>query len=152
MDSVECELASSMNSESNQSTDDDDDTTDTRYKVTTTPRTLKRECDGKNIVNPDVASALDRTQISDREAVYVLSATASSLRHNVNELVINRSNIRRTRISTRKHVAAIIKESFTSKVPLTVHWDGKMLPDLAGKGKADGLSVLVSGAGVRKLL
>ena len=29
LDSVECELASSINSESNQSTDDDDDTTDT---------------------------------------------------------------------------------------------------------------------------
>ena len=89
MDSVKCELVSSINSEFNESTDDDDDTTDTRYKVTTIPRTLKRKCGGKNIVNPDVASSLDRTQISDREAVYVLSAMASSLGHNVNELAIN---------------------------------------------------------------
>ena len=65
---------------------------------------------------------------------------------------MNRSTIRRPRICIRKHVAAIIKESFTSEVLLTVHRDGKMLPDLTGKDKVDRLPILVSGTGVTKQL
>jgi len=99
-----------------------------------------------------VASALDRSQISDRKAVYVLSAAASSLGHNVKDLAINRSTIRRTRIETRQRIAAAIKESFTVDVPLTVHWDGKLLPALTGTEKVDRLPVLVSGVGISKLL
>ena len=70
----------------------------------------------------------------------------------MNELAINSSIIQRTRISRRKHVEVIIQDSFTSEVPLTVHLDGKMLPYLTRKGKVDRLPVLVSGAGVTKLL
>jgi hypothetical protein len=50
----------------------------------------------KNIISPEVATALDRSQISDRKAVYILSAAASSPGHEVNELAVNRSSIRRS--------------------------------------------------------
>jgi len=36
-------------------------------------------------------------------------------------------------------------------VPLVVHWDGKLLPDLTGKEKVDRLPVLVSGKGISQL-
>ena len=70
----------------------------------------------------------------------------------MNKLAINRSTIRRTRISTRNHVGAIIQDFFTSEVPVTVHLDEKLLLDLTGKGEVDLLPVLVSVAGVTKLL
>ena len=47
---------------------------------------------------------------------------------------------------------AEIKDSFAPDVPLIVHWDGKLLPDLTGKEKVDRLPVLVSGEGTMKLL
>lgn len=106
----------------------------------------------KAIVTEDVASALDRTQISDRKAVYVLSAAAASLGHSTDELAINRSTIRRTRIKTRERIAASIKQSFTVDIPLIVHWDGKLLPDVTGTDKVDRLPVLVSGGEMSKLL
>ena len=35
---------------------------------------------------------------------------------------------------------------------LTVHWDGKLLPDLTGNEKVDRLPILASGLGVSQLL
>jgi len=99
-----------------------------------------------------VAAALDRTLLSDRNAVYVLSAAASSLGHDVQELSINRSNIRRSRINTRQRIAELIKEYFDPSIPLTVHWDGKLLPALTGTDKVDRLPVIVTGGGLSKLL
>lgn len=44
------------------------------------------------------------------------------------------------------------KKQFTSDVPLTVHWDGKMLEDMTGHEVVYRLPVLVSGKGVDQLL
>jgi hypothetical protein len=116
------------------------------------PTSRKRKRGRKNVITPDVAAALDRTLLSDRKAVYVLSAAASSLGHNVQELSINRSTIQRTRIQSRQQIAELIKESFSPNTPLTVHWDGKLLPALTGTDKVDRLSIIVSGGGISKLL
>ena len=49
-----------------------------------------------------------------------------------------------------------LKDSFSNEirdVPLVVHWDGKLLPDISGNHeKVDCLSILVSGRGVEHLL
>jgi hypothetical protein len=66
--------------------------------------------------------------------------------------VINRESIRKARRHNRENIAREIQESFASDIPLTVHWDGKLLPALASKEKVDRLAVLVSGAGTMKLL
>jgi hypothetical protein len=105
-----------------------------------------------NIVTPEVASALDRTQVSARNAAHVLAAAAQSLGHNPEHLALNRESIRRARRQHREAIAAEIKASFTPNVPLTVHWDGKMLPALESKENVDRLAILVSGDGVVKLL
>ena len=112
----------------------------------------KRKRGRKNVINPDMAAALDRTLLSDRKAVYVLSAAAASLGHDVQEFSINRSTIRRRRIETRQRIAELIKESFDPTIPLTVHWDGKLLPALTGTDKVDRLPIIVSGGGLSKLL
>ena len=55
-------------------------------------------------------------------------------------------------ITLRQKVADNIKTSFNPNCPLTVHWDGKILPDITGKDNVDRLPILVSGYGVSKLL
>jgi len=49
------------------------------------------------VVTPEVAAALDRTNTSDRKAVHIFSAMASTgqLKHDVEELIISPSAIRR---------------------------------------------------------
>jgi hypothetical protein len=46
----------------------------------------------------------------------------------------------------------MLKEAFIKHVPLVIHWDGKLLPDLTNVEKVDRLPVLVSGKEVSKLL
>ncbi|KAK2708513.1 hypothetical protein QYM36_014199, partial [Artemia franciscana] len=52
----------------------------------------------------------------------------------------------------RIHSSASIRAKFQSYVPLVVHWDGKLIPDLIEKEKVDRLPVLVSGKEVLQLL
>ncbi|XP_076849024.1 beta-ureidopropionase isoform X1 [Brachyhypopomus gauderio] len=51
-----------------------------------------------------------------------------------------------------KQAAETQKKTFNPSVPLVVHWDGKMLPDVTGHEQVDRLPVLVSGFQVEKLL
>lgn len=44
-----------------------------------------------------------------------------------------------------------IKKAFQPDIPLTVHWDGKILPNSEGS-KEDRLPILVTGLSVSKLL
>ncbi|KAK2702040.1 hypothetical protein QYM36_019351 [Artemia franciscana] len=94
-------------------------------------RTQKRKRGRKAVVTPELAAALDRTKVSDRKAVFVIAETAKSLGMTIDQLALNRDS---------------------SDVPLVVHWDGKLIPDLIGKEKVDRLPVLVSGKEVLQLL
>ena len=118
----------------------------------TTFQTLKIKRGRKTVMTPELAAALDRTKVSDRKAVFVLAETAKSLGQNIDELAISRDSIRRRRMEQRVQRTANIQAEFQGNVPLVVHWDGKLIPDLIGKDKVDRLPVLVSGSGVSKLL
>jgi len=108
------------------------------------------------LVTPEVAAALDRTNISDRKAAHLFSAMASTTQfgQDVNELVLSRSAIRRARMKHREAFNAEVKASFDPSVPLILHWDGKILDDFTvpGHERVDRLPVLVSGKDVVKLL
>ena len=110
----------------------------------------------KGLVTSEVAAALDRTNISDRKAAHIFSAMASTkqLGQDVKELVISRSAIRRARMKHREAFTAEVKASFDPKVPLILHWDGKIMDDFTvpGHERVDRLPVLVSGKNVVKLL
>lgn len=109
----------------------------------------------KNVLTPELAAALDRCNISDRKAVHIAAAAAVSLGHEASSLAISRSTISRARMQNRTNLVLKLKDEFATGVgdiPLTVHWDGKLLPDLTGKEKVDRLPILVSGAGVDQLL
>ena len=105
----------------------------------------------RGVVSAQLASALDRTKVSNRAAVHVVSATAASLGHNPGELVLNRESIRRARLKVRKEMAEEIRMKFSPTVPLVVHWDGKIVKDEGGD-KVERIAIIVSGEGVDKLL
>jgi len=103
-------------------------------------------------MSSEIVMALDRIQVSDRKAVHIIMATAQSFGCNANNIVISCSTIQRNRVILRQRVAENIKASFNPNCSLTVHWDGKILPDITGKDNVDRLPILVSGDGECKLL
>ena len=122
-----------------------------------TPKLKKMTTRGTmNVITPEVAAALDRTNTSDRKAVHILSAMASTgqLKQDVEELIIRRSAIRRARMKHRELFTSEIKASFDPAVPLIMHWDGKIMEDFTGPGRerVDRLPILVSGQNLVKLL
>ncbi|XP_065679988.1 uncharacterized protein LOC124806701 [Hydra vulgaris] len=126
---------------------------DSDHDSAVTPQTKRPR--PKNIVSPQVAAALDQTKISDRNAVYALASFLVA-GQNPSELALNRWSIRRNRMKHRDETILKLKESFGENirdVPLVVHWNGKLLPDISEKHeKIDRLPILVSGQGVERLL
>lgn len=55
----------------------------------------------KYFINSRLVVALDRAKLSDGDALHVLTAAAKLLGHEVQELVISRSSIRRQRKANR---------------------------------------------------
>jgi len=47
----------------------------------------------------------------------------------------------------RQRIAENLKAEFKPTVPLTIHWDGKLLEDISSKEIVDQLPILVSGLG-----
>lgn len=106
----------------------------------------------KSLLSKDVTSALDRSKVTDHQAVNLLADAAHSLGHNVDDVTVSRSSIQRARFSNRLKTAADVKTSFDPQVPLTVHWDSKLLPDLVGREKVDRLPVIITGIDAECLL
>ena len=52
----------------------------------------------------------------------------------------------------RQSFAEDLKESFKADIPLAVHWDGKMMSDIAGRDIVDRLPVVISRLGVDQLI
>ena len=84
-----------------------------------------------NVLSPGLTTVLDRTKVSSRNATFILSEVASSLGYDVNTLNINRNSIQRARASHRAARSNSLRSEFSSTVPVTVHWDGKLMEDLS---------------------
>ena len=106
----------------------------------------------KKLITANLSSGLDRTNVTDRAAMIIISETAKSLGHDLNEFALSRSTIRRSRRDHRKNLATEILKTFSPQVPLTIHWDGKLLPDLSNSKIVDRLPILVSAHGKTQLL
>lgn len=105
-------------------------------------------------INERIVSVLDKCKISDRDAVHVLIAVAEGLGHNVNDLIINRTSLRRMRSKYREAVVGKLRENYrlSSTEPCVLHFDGKILPDINGTQKVDRLPVIVSNRNGEQLL
>ena len=106
----------------------------------------------KKLITANLSSGLDRTNVTDRAAMIMISETAKSLGHDLNEFALSGSTIRRSRRDHRKNLATEMLKTFSPQVPLTIHWDGKLLPDLSNSKIVDRLPILVSAHGETQLL
>lgn len=106
----------------------------------------------KDIINSHLAASLDVSKLSDRKATMVVASTLKSAGCNPSEFNVNRSSIRRQRLKNRKAIAESLKSEFKPDLPLTIHWDGKLIEDISGHETVDRLPILVSGHGVDQLL
>ncbi|KAG0714084.1 hypothetical protein GWK47_014841 [Chionoecetes opilio] len=138
------ELESSSSESSSPANTANTSTSSSDAGVASPPKRLRTR-GTKSVLSPD------RTGVSSRQALRIVAATASSLGHDPQELVLNPESIRQARAKYRSTLAKDIKETFSPLTPLTVHWDGKILPQDDGT-RAERLAILVTGEGVEKLL
>lgn len=112
------------------------------------------ECDVRRkekqrVVTTEVAAALDRCGVSDRQAVYILSAVAHALGHDLDQLKLSRSSISRDRKASRQEIKNTLFEAFGTDSVLTIHWDGVRLPDTTGDSSntqnVERLAIVASG-------
>ena len=104
------------------------------------------------IIKSAVCSALDRLRIPNRSGSMLLSTVAYECGVDIQQCSTSRESLRRARIENRHFAAKQIKENFNPTVPLTIHWDGKLLLDLNDRDHVHRLPVLVTGHGIEKLL
>ena len=107
-----------------------------------------RKRGSRSIYTPGLIAALDRTKMSDRNTSYVLAEAASSLGHDADELILNRTSLYKARKKIRITEAETLKREFKdgirSNTPLG-HWVGKLMGNLSGSKHVDRLPISVSG-------
>jgi hypothetical protein len=110
-----------------------------------------------HIMSPKLSNTLDRTAVSCRQAAMILASHANTTGQTVSKSVLSKSTIHRERRKHRSLAASAIRDQVTADVisddvKLTVHWDGKLLPESLGGKKVDRLPVIVTGQQVEQLL
>ena len=88
----------------------------------------------------DITSAMDRTNITNRTAMQVISSVLKTARKDgnpvdLNEFVISTDTIARRREENRDTICDTAKQEFLDNMPdrMSLHLDGKMMSDLSGK-------------------
>lgn len=110
--------------------------------------------------SPDVSSALDRINLSDRKFTILAAAIAKANSEDLSTVALSRQTIRRKRSAHRSQIDSCIRDEFqrSHKPPLVVHWDGKLMKDTTNSSSADKkinvdrVAVAVSGYEVNKIL
>ena len=140
------------------SSSEHDTVEDDEYKPSTSATSATSASSSKKRVknifqSPEVVGALDRVGLPDRGAVFVTGAVAKALGHDISDITLSRSSVRRSRRKGRQEAAAAEDEDFSMEGPLLLHWDGKLLPDIDGsKNIVDRIAVIVTGNGQEKIL
>ncbi|CAD6226561.1 GSCOCG00011903001-RA-CDS [Cotesia congregata] len=77
-------------------------------------------------MKPELCAALDRSQVTYRNAIFILSVAYKSVGINLSTLNLSYSTIYRTRIKFRSDIAKDLKSEFHKDDRYVVHWDGKI--------------------------
>src|SRR5215470_17165482 len=118
---------------SSESEDSDTDEYVIPESVQQPKHSTKRCKNASEIISPAIAAALDRTNVSDRKAAYLLTAAAKTYGDgDASVLPLSTSSIRRSRRQHRAIHAATAKDKFLYDGPLVLHFDGKLLAAIAG--------------------
>jgi len=84
----------------------------------------KRRSKVVNIVTPELASALDLTKVSDRNATYFLSAAAKSLGYDPRHVTLNIESVSLARRQYSEEFTSEIRKTFLPETPLAVAYTG----------------------------
>lgn len=88
-----------------------------------------------------------------RGAMFVVGAVAHALGTSLDDVSLSRRTIQRARATTRTVATAAQKATCSLSVPLLLHWDGKLLPDIAGGPElVDRIAILVTSGQIEQLL
>lgn len=136
---------------SGESSDDDFVCT---LSTSKSPEGRKRiKTSSESVVSPQLAAALDRTNVTSRKAAYILHAAASTYGQDLSSMPLSASSIHRSRSQHRRKAAAQAKATFVSTGPLVIHFDGKLLPAISGgPEREDRVAILVTGYEMEKIL
>ena len=147
------ELCESDVEESEEAVAGDTDDADYEGPSSSPALPMMRRRGTKKIITPKVAAALDRVNLPSRGATYVTAAIAQGLGVDVADVVLSPSTIHRARVTTRKQFATVSQSLLKANDPLLLHWDEKMLQDIAGgKEMVTRVAILVTGKKVEQLL
>lgn len=105
-----------------------------------------------NVMTPELVAALDRSNVSCRNAMYIISATLQSVGVDLTSVNISYKTIQRSRIALRKEIAKGLKDELKFEDNYIVHWDGKLLTDITGTDTVDRLPIVLTSCGGEQLL
>lgn len=106
------------------------------------------------VITEKLAAVLDRSKVTDRNAVQLTIATAQALNFDVNSLIINRTSIRTAREKYRESLAIKIKKVFTNYElnSVTIYFDEKLLQHLPKRESFERLPIIISDGNADQLL
>lgn len=123
----ERESTSERTAHHNSSSSNDSQSEDECKPSTSATRAAtKRKMKPENIIlkSAKVIAALDRVNLPDRGAVFVVGAVAQALGHDLTDIALSRSTVRKSRIERRKEAAQKEMDEFSMEGPL-LQWDLK---------------------------
>ncbi|KAK0054712.1 hypothetical protein Bpfe_015809 [Biomphalaria pfeifferi] len=100
----------------------------------------------------DVASALDRINLSDRKFTIVAAAIEQASGQSLDDAALSCSTVHRKRLTHRSVIESLVQEQFLAcdKTPLLVHWDSKIMMDTTNNtdphSNTDRVAVVVTAA------
>ncbi|KAK0054278.1 hypothetical protein Bpfe_016342 [Biomphalaria pfeifferi] len=106
----------------------------------------------------DVASALDRINLSDRNFTILAAAIAQASGQSLDDAALSRSTVHRKRLTHRSVIESHVREQFLArdKTPLLVHWGSKIMKDTTNNtdshSNTDRVAVVVTGCNTEKIL
>jgi hypothetical protein len=109
---------------------------------------------GNRILNSELVAIFDKTKTSDRNVMRILTATVKALGLNPDDYALNYTSLYERRRNLREEKCSELRKHFRfpDESFLVLHWDGKLLPSLTGREKADRLAIVVTYDGEEQLL
>ena len=129
-------------SETDASSIFDDQSADPSY---VSPVKKPKENIDKTVVNKLVSDVLDRTDLSNKEASFVISSVCLSLDVDLKKKSTSHETVRRCRNNVRAKNSEEMQSSFDQAKYCTIHWDGKIMLSNDRSRKIDRLAVVATG-------
>jgi len=115
--SMVTDVAAELISEEESDTDAVDDVADElQFEPCSSSTPVHRRSRPAPVMTPELSEALDRSNVSNRKATFVLAKTARGLGHNVTDLAINPEMIRTSRLKFREKSAQAEKKLHLMRV------------------------------------